>query len=329
MIKKALITGVFGQDGSYLAELLQAKNYEVHGICRMPLSENARRIQGHLEGKGCRPILHPCKLTQFDQIQNLLRSLRPDEIYHLAATHYNSATPPEERNRLDRELYQNNVLAALNLVHAVRIESPSTRLVLAGSCMMFDNTSQSPQDEKTPFATKSVYGLSRIAGAELVKLFRENYKLHLSTAILYNHESPRHDLTYVSQIIAHGVAQVKKGEREGFILGNLDSRRDWGYAKDYARAIWLMAQQPAAGDYVIATGDSQSVADFVQEAFAAVDIENWRDRVTVNHQIASRTETLLVGKPEKAFRKLDWRPTVSFAELAALMVNAALSGRLD
>lgn len=329
MKQKALITGIFGQDGSYLAEWLISRGYEVHGVIRTPLSENSRRVRDHLVGRGVTPVVHECSLTRFEDLASLMGFLKPEECYHLAAAHYNSAASLDERKTLDRFIFETNVLSTSNLIMAMRERSPRTRLVVAGSWAMFDACPQSPQDEATPFATKSIYGLSRVTAAELVRVHRLIDGLHLSMAILYNHDSPRRESTYVTQKIARSVVEIKKDKIRTFSLMNLDSRRDWGYARDYAIGMSLMAQQKDPDDYVLATGVSHSVEDFIEHAFAAANITEWREHVTVMPDGAPRTETLLVGKPAKAFGRLGWNHTVSFPELAGRMVNAAAAGQFD
>lgn len=326
MTKRALITGIFGQDGSYLAEILQEKGYEVHGVARMPLSRNAERIQRFLKSKGISPAIHECRLDRFSEVANLLERLKPDECYHLAATQYSSSTSSSTRDTVARQLYQNNVLTGSNLIYSMKEHSPQTRLVLAGSCLMFDATRETHQDEKTPYASKSDYGLSKIAVASLAKAFRESLGLPISTAILYNHESPRRDGSFVTQKIAHTVVLIKERRQEKLTLANLDSQKDWGYAKDYAYGMWLMSQQETPDDYILATGTGHTVQEFVKEAFHAVGILEWEKYVDLDQSIASVCEAILIGNPEKACRQLGWRHSKTFPELVKWMVTSAMEG---
>ena len=328
-MKKALITGIFGQDGSYLAELLFSKGYEVHGVVNKNSPEISKKIKTHLMSKGLSPILHECNLNCFDEVLELIELVLPNELFHLAATHYSSASTPEQRNKMSRVLFRDNVVSASNIINGIYEASTPTRLVLANTCMVYDDCKTSPQDETINYATKSIYGYSRIVASDLLKIYRSIHNLHLSTAILYNHESPRRTESYVSQKIARNVVRVKKGEINKFSLGSLDSRKDWGYAKDYAYGMWLMAQQDSPDDYILATGNSWTVGEFVEAAFSVVGIHDWKKHIDINANIVSRTNVLLVGNHGKAEQKLSWRHSVNFRELVEIMVKAAVTNSLD
>lgn len=328
MTRKALITGVFGQTGSYLAEILYARHYEVHGLARFPLSSHATQIANHLNAKGITIQLHEGNLTEIKDVEGLLEKIQPAEIYHLAATHFSSEATPQERVRISGEMYRNNILSGSNLIFAIRDLDPSIRLVLAGSCLMYDALAGGVQDEKQPFHSNSVYGLCKIAVAELARQYRNQQGLHVSNAILYNHESPRRPATFVTQKIAQKVAQIKKGMIDSFVLGNLNTCKDWGYAKDYALGLWLMTQQKSGDDYILATGETHSVKEFLTLAFEAAEIDNWEKHVTCDEKLTMSAEGLK-GNSEKAFEKLGWKPGPSFRELVRLMVNAALVSDLD
>ncbi|OGQ23314.1 MAG: hypothetical protein A3I05_05090 [Deltaproteobacteria bacterium RIFCSPLOWO2_02_FULL_44_10] len=324
MKKRALITGVFGQDGSYVAELLAKKGYEVHGIARLPLSKNAQRICAFLQKNGIDIITHECLLEKYTDVLALISALRPHECYHLAATHYSSQATEAERLTIARELYQNNIISASNLLHAIHVSSPETKVVFAGSSLMFDATNESPQDETTPFSTASIYGLSKVAAAELARFYRAQHGMHVTNAILYNHESPRRSFDFVTQKIAWNVAQIKMGTSTTMTLGNLHSAKDWGYAQDYANGMYLAAQQEKSDDYIFATGELHSVEEFLSYAFRAIGVEQWRDYVTIDATLATKLDTPLRGNAQKAYQQLNWKHTLTFSELAEKMVNAVL-----
>jgi GDPmannose 4,6-dehydratase len=328
-MRRALITGIFGQDGSYLTELLSAKNYEIHGIARAQLSAQSLKLKNHLMQKGVTPVIHECDLTSFATIKDLVGAIRPDECYHLAAVHHSAQTltiPLE----YDRMLLEQNILSVLNLLHALQEVSPETRVVLAGSCVMFENCGISPQDETTPFRSTSAYGTSKIVGQELTQLFRARHKLHASTAILYNHESPRREAHFVTQKIVKGLVRTRRGDAPTVQLGNLDDVKDWGFAGDYARGMWLMAQANSPEDYILATGSGHTVADFVMQAADLLELHNWRDFVTVQPGLTRPiTETRLVGTPHRAQTMLGWKHSLDFRGLVDLMVQHELRATLD
>ena len=328
-MKRALITGIFGQDGSYLAELLSGKNYEVHGIVRSEFSPQSVKLRRHVAQKGVTPILHECDLTSFTSVTDLIKTIRPDECYHLAAVHYSAQTVFTAPFESDRLLLEQNILSVLNILHALRQASPETRFVLAGSCVMYEDSGVSPQTEATPFYSKSVYGTSKILGHQVTDLFR-NHNLHASTAILYNHESPRRQEHFVSQKIVKGLTRIKRNETERLELGNLDDVKDWGYARDYAYGMWLMAQADSPDDYILATGTGHTVADFVREAADCLGLAEWPEVVTVLPGLTRPvTRTKLVGQPDRAQTVLGWTHSVDFRGLVELMVQHELSGTLD
>ena len=328
-MKRALITGIFGQDGSYLTELLSAKNYEIHGIARAQLSAQSLKLMNHLRQKGVMPVMHECDLSSFASIRDLVDAIRPDECYHLAAVHHSSQslTIPLEYDRL---LLEQNILSVLNLLHALQEVSPKTKFVLAGTCVMFEDCGISPQNETTPFRSTSAYGASKIVGQQLTELFRTRHKLHASTAILYNHESPRREAHFVTQKIVKGLARVRRGEAPTVQLGNLDDVKDWGFAGDYVRGMWLMAQANSPADYILATGNGHTVADFVMQAADLLGLNNWREVVTVQRGLTRPvTKTQLVGTPQRAQTMLGWEPSLDFRGLVNLMVQHELRGTLD
>jgi GDPmannose 4,6-dehydratase len=328
-MRKALITGVFGQDGSYLVELLTAKGYEVHGIEKKPSGLNAMRISEYLAGKNVKVVLHECDLNSFAEVEALFESLKPDECYHLSATHYSSEISDLEKYRVDRSLFQNNVLSTLNLVYAIRNMSPETKFVLAGSCLMYDGLTRFPQDETMPFQSESIYGLSKIASSNLTSYMRKAHNLHLSVAILYNHESPRRSREFVTKKIISNLLKCKKGEMEHFSLGDLAIVRDWGYAKDYVSGMWLMCQQNGPGDYILATGQGHTVQEFLECAADIIDID-WRRYVDINANLICKSPpATLIGNPALAKSELKWTYSVCFRELVGIMIQNEMSGELD
>jgi GDPmannose 4,6-dehydratase len=329
MNNKALITGIFGQDGSYLSELLLAKGYEVHGIEKQPLGRNAARIRQYLTDKHVNVTLHECDLNSFAEVESLFGSIHPAECYHLSATHYSSEISALERNHVDRSLFQNNVLSTLNLAYAIRDRSPETRFVLAGSCLMYDGLTQSPQNELMPFKSKSIYGLSKIASSNIASYMREAHNLHASVAILYNHESSRRSEDFVTKKIVSNLLKYKNKEITHFDLGDLKIARDWGYAKDYVFGMWLMCQQDRPKDYILATGIGHTVEDFLTYTAELIQVD-WRECVRVKREIIGTLPGItLVGDPSLAKTELKWTTSVNFNELIKIMVENELTGILD
>ncbi|HKO60664.1 MAG TPA: GDP-mannose 4,6-dehydratase [Pyrinomonadaceae bacterium] len=328
-MKRAVITGVFGQDGSYLAELLSAMDYEVHGVPRSTPSETSLKIQAHLAQKGVTPILHDCNLNLFADVQDLFRTVRPDECYHLASVHYPAQTVGGAQLQRDRIMFEENTLSVLNLLFAIREISPQTRLVFAGSCLMYDDCQVSSQSEETPFRSKSLYGLSKITGHQLIDLFRNSFNLHASTAILYNHESPRRPPNFVTRKIVQGLVKVTRGQTQCLELGNLDSVKDWGFARDYARGMWLMAQADSPRDYILATGTGHTVEDVVRETADLLGLRNWREAVSVKDGLTPTKSVTLIGNSQRAQTELSWTHSLTFRQLIELMVQHELEGAFD
>lgn len=328
--KRALITGIFGQDGSYLAEFLYGEGYEVHGVERHPLTDSARSISEHLKKKGISTLfLHNCDLNSYAKVRELMNKVRPDECYHLAASHYSSEVSNVNRRLIDRELFHNNVLSSLNLIGAISEVSYHTRFVLAGSCLMFEESEQSPQHEYTPYVAGSMYGLSKITASKVLNYFREIHGLHLSVAILYNHESPRRQETFISKKIVSNLVKVKRNDISGFSVGDLSAIRDWGYAKDYVYGMWLMAQRDNPKDYILATGQGHTVEDLLDCAAKQLSI-NFKDIIEQNKElIREPPKTILLGDPSLAKAELKWVCTVDFEELIAILIKNELNGTLD
>jgi GDPmannose 4,6-dehydratase len=323
-MKKALISGITGQDGSYLAELLLAKGYEVHGIIRRSSSFNTGRIK-HLyrdiHDPERRMTLHYGELSDASCIEKLIDKVEPDEIYNLGAQSH-------VRVSFDEPIYTADIvgLGALRLLEAVKNTGSSrhTRIYQASSSEMYGLVQQTPQDEQTPFYPRSPYACAKVYAFWQTVNYREAYGMHASNGILFNHESPRRGETFVTRKITRGLARIVAGREERLYLGNLDAKRDWGYAKDYVEAMWLMLQQERADDYVIATGKTWSVREFLERAFALVKLD-WRDYVEIDSRYFRPTEVdVLIGDATKAREKLGWKPRTSFDELVKIMVMADL-----
>jgi GDPmannose 4,6-dehydratase len=312
---KALITGITGQDGSYLAEFLLAEGYEVVGMVRRTSTVNFHRIthiQDELE-------LVPGDLGDQVSLIHLLEEYRPDEVYNLAAQSFVMTS-------WNQPVFTGDVtgLGVTRMLDAIRFVDPSIRFYQASSSEMFGKVVEVPQSEQTPFYPRSPYGVAKVYGHWITVNYRESYGLHASSGILFNHESPRRGLEFVTRKITHHVAQIKLGLIDELRLGNLDARRDWGYAADYVKAMWLMLQQEQPDDYVVSSGETHSVEEFLQEAFGYVDLD-WHDYVVQDPRYMRPAEVdLLVGDATKAKQRLDWEPTVSFQELIHLMVDADL-----
>ncbi len=312
----ALITGVTGQDGSHLAELLLAKGYRVCGMVRRASTENFQRIE-HLRD---RVELLQGDLLDQTSIARLLRQVRPDEIYNLAAQ---SFVPTSwDQPVLTAEF---TAVGVTRMLDAIREVCPAARFYQASSSEMFGKVRETPQSELTPFYPRSPYGVAKVYGHYITVNYRESYDLFACSGILFNHEGPRRGLEFVTRKITHGVAKVKLGLAKELRLGNLDAKRDWGYAGDYVRAMWLMLQQDRAEDYVIGTGETHSVQEFVEIAFGRAGLD-WRDHVVIDPQFYRPAEVdLLLADPSKAKRQLGWEPEVSFPDLVRMMVDADLA----
>jgi GDPmannose 4,6-dehydratase len=324
--KRALITGITGQDGSYLAELLLSKGYEVHGVIRRSSSFNTRRLDPIYQDpheSGARLFLHYGDLTDANCLESIIRRIHPDEIYNLGAQSH-------VRVSFDMPLYTAETVAtgALKLLEAVRDTQQDTgrpiRYYQASSSEMFGKVQQVPQTENTPFYPRSPYGCAKVFAHWITINYREAYDMHASCGILFNHESPRRGETFVTRKITRAVGRIKLGLQDKLFLGNLDAQRDWGFAGDYVDAMWRILQQDAPDDYVIATGTMISVREFCQLAFAAVDLD-YNDFVEIDPRYFRPAEVdMLQGDASKARRILDWTPTTSVEQLAAMMVEADL-----
>jgi len=312
-VPKALITGITGQDGSYLAEFLLGQGYDVVGMVRRTSTLNFHRI-AHIQDS-----IELVSGDMLDQISliHILEEHRPDEVYNLAAQSFvqTSWLQPVFTGEA-------TALGVTRLLDAIRLVDPGIRFYQASSSEMFGKVREVPQGEETPFHPRSPYGVAKVYGHWITVNYRESYDMHCTSGILFNHESPRRGLEFVTRKITHHVAQIKLGMTDELRLGNLDSRRDWGFAGDYVKAMWMMLQREEPSDYVIATGETHSVQDFLDEAFGYVDLD-WRKYVVQDPRFMRPAEVdLLVGDPSKAGKVLGWEPTVSFRELVRLMVDA-------
>jgi GDPmannose 4,6-dehydratase len=324
-MKKALITGITGQDGSYLTELLLEKGYEVHGIIRRSSSFNTARLEHiyndpHVPANRLRLLYGD--LTDTAGLTQLLSDVKPDEIYNLGA---------QSHVRVSFDIPQSTGdivgLGTLRLLEAIRQAglTETVRFYQASSSEMYGKVQAVPQTETTPFWPRSPYACAKVYGHWLTVNYRESYGLHASSGILFNHESPRRGETFVTRKITRAATRIKMGLQDALYLGNLDSKRDWGYAKEYVAMMWLMLQQDTPDDYVVATNETHSVQEFVEETFSALDLD-WRAYVKYDARYERPAEVdLLVGDPEKARRVLGWEPTVRFKELCRIMVEADLN----
>jgi GDPmannose 4,6-dehydratase len=317
---RALISGITGQDGSYLAELLLEKGYEVHGIVRrIALEDPANRMVRlrHLQG---RIQLHSASLENLPSLYRILLKVQPDEIYHLAAQSFVAYSFDDEFSTMNTNAGGTHYILA-----ALKDASPHSRFYFAGTSEMFGRAEESPQTENTRFHPRSAYGISKVAGFDLTRNYREAYGIHASIGILFNHESPRRGYEFVTRKITTGIARILSGEASSLALGNLDAKRDWGHAKDYVRAMWLMLQQSRPDDYVIATGKTHSVREFADAAFAIAGLD-YRKYVTTDPVYFRPAEVdLLLGDASKAKRVLGWEPTIEFEGLVDEMMRADCS----
>jgi len=317
MSKVALITGITGQDGSYLAELLLSKGYEVHGLVRRVALEDEThrlwRIRNILDNL----ILHAGSLESYASLFKIISKIKPNEVYHLAAQSYVGYSFEDEFSTLNI-----NINGTHHLLSAVKeFVGSDLKFYFAGSSEMFGKVLETPQSEKTPFNPRSSYGISKVTGYHLTKNYREAYKLHASSGILFNHESPRRGFEFVTRKISFGVSRIKKGLQKKLKLGNLKAKRDWGHAKDYVEAMWLMLQQKNPEDFVIGTGKEYSVEEFAKKAFEHVGL-NYKDHVILDERMIRPAEVdTLIANCEKAKKILNWKPKISFDDLVSGMVE--------
>lgn len=318
-MKKALITGITGQDGSYLAEFLLSKGYEVHGIVRRVAIEDPEHRLWRIKDILDRIHLHAGSLESFASIFNVVDKVKPDEIYHLAAQSFVSYSFEDEFSTIGTNINGTHYVLA-----SMKERAPQCRFYFAASSEMFGNATETPQNETTSFHPRSPYGISKVAGYHLTTNYRQAYGLYAVSGICFNHESPKRGFEFVSRKVSNTVARIKLGLAKELALGNLDAKRDWGYAGDYVEAMWLMLQQSEPDDYVIATGESHSVAELVEIAFAHVGLD-WRKYFVKETRLYRPAEIYeLKGDARKARAKLGWEPRVSFQKLIEMMVDAEI-----
>jgi len=320
MKKVALITGITGQDGSYLAELLLSKGYEVHGIVRRVALEDETHRLWRVRKILKDIILHAGSLESYASLFNIILKIKPTEVYHLAAQSYVGYSFEDEFSTLNI-----NINGTHYLLSAVKEFADSKiKFYFAGSSEMFGKVKSIPQNEDTVFNPRSSYGISKVTGYYLTKNYREAYKLHASNGILFNHESPRRGFEFVTRKISHAVARIKNGSKEKLKLGNMKAKRDWGHAKDFVEAMWLMLQRDTPGDYVVGTGEEHSVEEFAQKAFGHVGL-NYKDHIVIDQKLIRPAEVdTLLADSSKAKKILKWKPKVSFDDLVIDMVESDL-----
>jgi len=326
--RKALITGISGQDGSYLSELLLSKGYDVHGFVLRSELENPTRDLWRLTHIINDIHLYPASIESYPAMFEVVKDIHPNECYHLAAKSFVSYDFDDEF-----VTFNTNVTGTLNILSIIKQAAPECRFYFAGTSELFGRADSTPQNEDTPFHPRSVYGITKATGFYLTCNYRDHYGMYACSGILYNHESPRRGYEYVTRKISLGAARIKLGITDKLRLGNLEAVRDWGYSADYVKAMWMILQQADPNDYVVATGETHSVREFCEIAFARLGMD-YREYVEVDERLFRPAETVpLVGDASLAAKQLGWQPSISFRELVEMMVDADLamlsSGKID
>jgi GDPmannose 4,6-dehydratase len=315
----ALITGITGQDGSYLAEYLLEKDYSVHGIVRRVALEDPDHHLSRIKNILDEVELHSASLESYASIHKVLRSIQPDECYHLAAQSFVSYSFEDEFSTLNTNINGTHFMLA-----SLEDLFPRCRFYFAASSEMFGRAEEVPQSEMTKFHPRSAYGISKVAGFELTRNYREAYALHASNGILYNHESPRRGFEFVTRKITSNAAKIKLGLAKSVALGNLEAKRDWGHAREYVKAMWLMLQQPEPGDYIVCSGETHSVREFAELAFSSIGLD-YRQHVIIDDKLFRPAEVdILLGDCSKIKKELDWSYSLNFADLVKEMVEEDL-----
>lgn len=318
-MKKALITGITGQDGSYLAELLLEKGYQVHGIVRRVAFEDSGHRVWRIRHILDKLRLHSASLDSYPSILDVVDKVKPEECYHLASQSFVSYSFEDEFSTIST-----NINGTHYILSAIKRKAPACRFFFAASSEMFGRVKEAPQDEKTSFYPCSPYGISKVAGFDLTRNYRDAYGIFAGSGVSFNHESPRRGLEFVSRKITNAAARIKLGLAKELRVGNLEAKRDWGFAGDYVRAMWLMLQQDKPDDYVVATAEAHSVKEFIESAFDYLGLD-WKKYVKIDKQFYRPAEVhRLIGDYSKAKKKLGWRPKVKFAQLVRMMVDADL-----
>jgi len=319
MKKRVLITGITGQDGSYLADFLLEKGYEVHGVVRRVALEDPTHRLWRIRHILNQIHLHAASLDSYASIFNVVEKVKPNECYHLAAQSFVNYSFEDAFSTINT-----NINGTLYVLSALKERMKDCRFYFAGSSEMFGKVKETPQTEDTPFHPRSPYGISKVAGFDLTRNFRESYGMFACNGILFNHESPRRGFEFVTRKITSTVAKIKSGMERELRLGNLDAKRDWGYAGDYVEAMWLMLQQDAPDDFVIATNETHSVKEFIQRAFKYAGLD-WKEFVTVDERFFRPAETqLLQGDFTKSYNCFGWQPRIRFGRLVTMMMEADL-----
>ena len=319
-MKKALITGITGQDGSYLAEFLLKKGYQVHGILRRVALEDPEHHLWRIRHLLKKIVIHSGSLESFASLFNIVHKIKPDECYHLAAQSFVSYSFEDEFSTIN-----SNINGTHYILSVIKELAPKCKFYFAASSEMFGQVRTTPQDENTPFHPRSPYGISKVAGFDLTRNYREAYDLFACSGILFNHESPRRGFEFVTRKITNAIARIKFGLAQELRLGNLEAKRDWGFSGDYVLAMWLMLQQAKPDDYVIATGETHTVREFVELAFKTAGLDFKKYLVIDKNFYRPAEVNILVGDYTKAKKKLGWKPKVKFKELVKMMVDADLN----
>ncbi len=323
-MKKALITGIYGQDGSYLCELLTHKGYEVHGIARSSLSIQSEKNKKVLLDQGICPEIHTIDLYDYDEMKELLLRIKPDEIYHVAAFHVSSEGVKERQQYYDTVLFNSNITTVSNILSICMEYLKKTKVFTAGSCLMYDATDCDKQDESTEFCSDSLYGLAKITENQLVAYYRRR-GLFACTGILYNHESARRQSQYVTKKIVENMIAVKSGQKETFQLASLDAEKDWGYAGDYAYGMYLMLQAKEPRDYVLATGEMHTIRELVEICAEYLGLQDWQQHIEIDPNVVNRkVQCRLCGDSSKMEKELGWKRMCNFRTMIENMIKETI-----
>jgi len=319
--KRVLITGIYGQDGSFLAEKFYEKKYEIHGICKADLSENSKSIKRELESRSIEIIEHPIDLYDHDAVAELIDRLIPDYIFHMAAIHRSANSLQNNNVIAESELFRKNVAATENILEGCAVYSRNSRIVTAGSCLMFDDTETERQSESTAFSSDSLYGIAKITENQLVRYYRRR-GLFACTAILYNHESHRRGTEFVTRKIAEGLKAIQRRDKNYLELGNIDIEKDWGFAGDYVDAMILMADAGAPEDYVLSSGKLHTIREYIECCADLLGIDNWNDHIRCNTAVITRgNKARLFGDSKLIEGRLGWKRKYDFTEMVREIIG--------